>query len=114
MSVVKLSVWVGEDKRLIVDLPPEAPVGLVDIQISPHETQGPETGLLDRSESLESAAAKRERLRKKLMDAGMLSTAHRAPEGWTPLTEEERIQLGALPPGARPTDEYVDEDRGLY
>jgi hypothetical protein len=39
MEVVKISVWVGEDRRLIIDLPPEIPAGLIDGQITPHTGQ---------------------------------------------------------------------------
>ncbi|MDQ3249659.1 MAG: hypothetical protein M3Q45_10705 [Chloroflexota bacterium] len=112
MNTIKLSVWVGEDKRLIVDLPPEVPVGMVDVQILLPETIRKEAAPTTNGGHVETAAEKRERFRKILRDAGMLSTAHRAPEGYVPMTDEERMQLSKLPPGARPTDEYVDEDRG--
>jgi prevent-host-death family protein len=62
----------------------------------------------------ESAAAKRERFRKKLLDAGMLSTAHHPPAGTVLLSPEELLRLGTLPPGTRPTDELIDEDRGQW
>lgn len=112
MDALKLSVWIGEDKKLILNLPSETPVGLVDVEISPHRAPYSEGKLVPNGEHLESWVEKRERFRKILMNAGLLSTAHYAPEGWAPLTDEERMRLGTLPPGARPTDEYVDEDRG--
>jgi hypothetical protein len=41
-----------------------------------------------------------------------LSTARYTPEDYIPLSDEERMRLVTLPPGARPTDELIDEDRG--
>jgi hypothetical protein len=114
MGAIKLSVWVGEDKRLTIDLPDEMPVGLVEVQITAHVGAKAKTGRRRRNRVEEKWAEKRERFRTILRNAGMLSTVHQAPAGWTPLTVEERLRLGALPPGARPTDEYVNEDRGQF
>ena len=112
MDAIKFSVWVGEDKKLILDLPPEMPVGLVDVQISLRRTEDLGDRPATNGEQVETWAEKRERFRKILLEAGLLSTVHYATEGSVPLTDEERMRLGTLPPGARPTDEYVDEDRG--
>ena len=112
MDAIKLSVWVGEDKKLIVDLPPETPVGLVDVQISLRQTESSVEQPMANGADSETWMEKRERFRKRLMEAGLLSTAHYAPEGYVPLSDEERMRLITLPPGARPTDELVDEDRG--
>ncbi|MCI0555460.1 MAG: hypothetical protein L0287_31325 [Anaerolineae bacterium] len=114
MEVIKLSVWVGEDKRLIIDLPPESPAGLIDVQIAPHTEQENAASPSDNATAEESVVGKRERLRKKLMDAGMLSTAHHAPAGTIPLSPEALLRLGTLSPGVRSTDKLIDEDRGQW
>jgi hypothetical protein len=112
MNAIKLSVWVGEDKRLVVDLPPETPVGMVDVQILVPEVIHEETVSTINGEQVETVAEKRARFRKILSEAGLLSTAHHAPEGYVPLSDDERMRLITLPPGTRPTDELIDEDRG--
>ncbi len=112
MNAIKLSVWVGEDKRLVVDLPPETPVGMVDVQILVAEVIHKEAVPIINGEHVETVAEKRVRFRKILSKAGLLSTAHHAPEGYVPLSDDERMRLITLPPGARPTDELIDEDRG--
>ncbi len=117
MNVIKLSVWVGEDKRLVVDLPPETPVGMLDVQILVPEVIHKEAvpiinGEHIHGEHVETVAEERARFRKILSEAGLLSTAHHAPAGYVPLSDEERMRLITLPPGARPTDELIDEDRG--
>lgn len=114
MDVIKLSVWVGEDKKLVIDLPEEVPVGLIDVQIRARAPIKAKSTKNKENGSLRQWLERREHLRRLLRNAGMLSTDHDAPTGWTPLTEEERVRLGTLPPGARPTEEYVHEDRGLY
>jgi len=87
---------------LIVDLPEDVPSGEVELIIRPLVAE--KTSL---NATLEAARAK-------LMAAGALSTAHRAPDNAVALTLEERIQLGTMPPGARPIESLIDEDRGTF
>jgi hypothetical protein len=110
MDVIKFSVWVGEDKKLIIDLPAEVPVGQVDIVVTPCDEAKP-AYTPDYSPAW---VAKREEFREKLAEAGALSTAHTAPPGTVALSPQELLAVGTLPPGARPTDELVDEDRGPH
>jgi hypothetical protein len=110
MDAIKLSVWVGEDKKLIIDLPAEVPVGQVDIVVIPRE----EAKSAYSPDYSQAWVAKREEFRKKLAEAGLLSTAHTAPPDTIPLSPKELLDAGTLPPGARPTDELVDEDRGPH
>jgi hypothetical protein len=112
MDAIKLSVWVGEHKKLTIDLPDDVPVGLGDVQITAHVGSKAKSGRGKRTRIKEKWAENREHFRTLLRNAGMLSTAHQAPAGWKPLTVEARLKLSTLPPGARPTDEYVNEDRG--
>jgi hypothetical protein len=110
MDAIKLSAWVGEDKRLVIDLPAEIPVGQVDIVIIPRESVKP----VYSPDYSPTWIAKREEFRNKLAEAGMLSTAYTAPPSTIPLSPNELLEVGALPPGARPTDELVGEDRGPH
>ncbi|RIK41496.1 MAG: hypothetical protein DCC55_11840 [Chloroflexi bacterium] len=114
MDAIKLTVWIGEDKKLIIDLPAEVPVGLVDVQVTTHAGIKAKSTRNKDNNREQLWSEMREHFRTLLRNAGMLSTAHHAPVGWIPLTEEERMKLGTLPPGSRPTDEYVNEDRGAY
>lgn len=101
---IRLSAVVGEDRRLVIDLPPDTPLGPVELEVrsaAPAPTQ--------RDKPLT-----REEARAKLLAAGYLVTSIHAPEGTVPLTPEERMEIGRLPPGARPSKELVDEDRGEY
>ncbi len=56
----------------------------------------------------------RQRARATLAAAGILATDFGVPEGVTALSDEDIARLGQLAPGARPSEELVDEDRGLY
>jgi hypothetical protein len=99
---------VGEDKRLTIDLPAEVPVGPVDVVIIPRES----AEVAYAPDYAPEWVAKREEFRRRLAEAGFLSTAHIAPPDTVPLSPHELLVVGTLPPGARPTDELVDEDRG--
>lgn len=101
MATITLSAVVGEDRRLVIDLPADTPVGQVELTIRPLNETPPENPA-------------REAARAKLLAAGFLVTSIHAPEGVVPLTPEERMRIGKLPPGARPSDELISEDRGEY
>lgn len=97
MDAITLSVMVGEDRRLVIDLPPDTPVGPVDVVITPRE---------------KIINPAREAARAKLLAAGRLVTNIRAPEGTVPLSPEELLRIGQRPPGTKSLDEMIDEDRG--
>ncbi|MBI5668286.1 MAG: hypothetical protein HZC41_09790 [Chloroflexi bacterium] len=103
-DVVVLSAVVGEDRKLVIELPPDAPTGPVELIVR-------STKAVEQQPYYNPA---REAARAKLLAAGVLSTAHHAPEGAVPLTVEERMRIGTLPPGARPSEDLVNEDRGEY
>ena len=103
MDAIMLSVEIGEDRRLIIDLPADTPVGQADLIIKPHgETVA------------QSNNPAREAIRAKLLAAGKLVTDIHAPEGTVLLTLAERQRIGQLTPGARSSEQLIDEDRGLY
>src|SRR5688572_26901608 len=100
MDAIILSIEVGEDRRLVIDLPPDTPTGRVDVVIRPHETAGAPVPNLAR-----------EVVRAKLLAADFLVTNIQAPSGIAPLSAEERLRLGTLPPDIS-LDDLIDQDRG--
>lgn len=109
MNPITITAVVDENHRLTVKLPAEIPVGPVEVtirplqaEVSPVETKAPSQPLT------------REVARAKLLAGGLLSTGYHAPEGTVPLTPEELLEVGRLPPGARPSEELIDEDRGPH
>ena len=104
MDIITIEAEVGHDHRLIEPLPPEVPVGRVKLVIQPVED----------SPAPVKQPLTREEARARLLAAGKLVTDLRAPEGTIALTPEERLRIGQLPPGARPSEEIINEDRGLY
>jgi hypothetical protein len=103
MDAITISVVVGADRRLVIDLPPSTPLGPADVVILPRTRGAPEL-----------ANPTREAARAKLLTAGFLSGDIHAPEGATPLSDNELARLGQLAAGARPSEALIDEDRGTY
>ncbi|GAF67875.1 unnamed protein product [marine sediment metagenome] len=104
MNAITLSVVVGEDRRLVIDLPKEIPVGPVELVIRP-------TILPVDQETLHAA---REAARQKLLAAGLLATDLGIPDDLESLSDEELEQLVQMSPDARPSEELINEDRGQY
>lgn len=98
MVAIKLSKIVGENRRLIIDVPADMPVGEVEVIIR----------------STSEAVVTRELARAKLLTAGMLTTSIPVPADAKPLTIEERQRIGTLSAGARPSEALIDEDRGAW
>jgi hypothetical protein len=103
MDSVMIPVEVGEDRRLVIDVPPEVPIGPADVVIVPRPHGQKAT-----------TNPAREAARAKLRAAGFLSTSIQAPENAVALSDEDLLRRGRLAPGARPSEELIDEDRGLY
>ncbi len=104
MDTIIIEAEVGPDHRLIQPLPPEVPVGRIKLVIQPiNEVPAPTSHPLTREEA-----------RAKLLAAGKLVADLHPPEGTVALAAEELLQIGQLPPNARPSEELIDEDRGLY
>src|SRR5579859_4658287 len=104
MQTIIIEAEVGSDHRLTEPLPPEVPVGRVRLAIEPMQ----ESATASKQHSLT-----RQEARAKLLAAGKLVTDLHAPQGTVALTPEELLQIGQLPPNARPSEDLVDEDRGL-
>lgn len=100
---VTISVVIGADRRLVVDLPPTTPLGPAELVVRTHgETETPVQQLT------------RDAAHAKLRDAGLLAMPLPPPEGATLLTDAEVARTGSLPPSARPSEELVAEDRGAW
>jgi hypothetical protein len=104
MVAIRLTAVVGEDRRLVIDLPEDAPTGPVQLVIRPKPVEP--TG--------KSVNPAREAARAKLLAAGALVTHFEVPEDAVPLTPEERMRIGTMPPGTRGSEELIDEDRGEW
>ena|SRR5450432_3384717 len=103
MDAIKLSVEINEDRRLHldIDLPANTPLGRADLIIQPYaedKTQVPNPA--------------RDAARAKLLAGGFLVTTTHVPEGTVPLSPQERLLLGTLPPGSPSIDDLINEDRG--
>lgn len=103
MDAITLSAIVSEDRKLVVELPPEIPIGPVEVVIRPKS----QVGQAPLSITREWAQAK-------LLAAGLLVTSIHAPEEIVPLSPEELLRIGRLAPGARPSEDLINEDRGDY
>lgn len=108
MYAIKLTAIVPDDRRLVIELPPDAPTGEVEIEI--HAAPQPAEPAPD----VPKKGLTREEARAKLLAAGYLVTSIRAPQGYVPLTAEERLKIGTLPEGSRPSHELIIEDRGEW
>ncbi len=118
MVAVKLSVYIGEDRRVTIQLPDDVPVGSADLEVNVHSLKTTvegtsttssvelETGIRDRQDA--SAA------REQLLAAGIIRASVDVPEGAKRLTLEERLRIGKLPQGATPSEELVSQDRGEW
>ncbi len=102
MDAIIIEAEVGQDHRLVDEFPPEVPVGRVKLMIQP----------LEKPTAVAKTPLTREAARAKMQAAGILSTAHRAPEGTVPLSDEELQRLGQAFAGGTPLDQMIDEDRG--
>lgn len=91
---------IPEDRRIVIELPPDTPTGEVTLQVVvvPAETE------------LEIQNPERERVRQKLLAAGML-TEYPLREGFVAPSPEAVRQAGRHRPGATPTDQIIREMR---
>ena len=97
MVRVHLTGKITEDRRLIVELPNDIPAGEVQITLEAAELP---------------SVPNKANARAKLAAAGALSTVSKAPAGTLPPTQEELVELGALPSGSPSVLDLIDADRG--
>lgn len=103
MDMMTISAVVGDDRRLVIELPPATPLGSVEVTIRSHED------LPTPMPHPTRAAA-----RATLLAAGFLDTTIHAPAGTARLSDAEIAHIGTLPTVARPSEELVTEDRGSF
>jgi len=108
-SPIIIETVLDENRKLIVDLPPDIPTGQVEVQLIVRPISTTAEG-----EENPVWRAEYERLKAKLAAAGALSTIWKAPEGAVELTEEERVRIGTMPPGTPSSEQLIREDRGEY
>ena len=102
MDAIIIDAQVGQDHRLIYELPPEVPVGPVKLVIQPIGAPPMQTG----------QSLTREEARRRLLAAGLLLTERVAPEGAVESDEQEHQRLAALFGQGPSLEALIDEDRG--
>lgn len=103
---IVMNAVVGEDHRLIIDLPPYGPTGNVMVMVASTEAPTPVQESPDVVVNPE-----RERLRAILLAAGKLGTAHYVEHVVYP-KDEEWMNAGHMPPGTPSSEETLRELRG--
>ncbi|MHB8624860.1 MAG: hypothetical protein ACYDBJ_00520 [Aggregatilineales bacterium] len=106
VDAITLVYEVKDDRRLVIDVPAELPIGTMQVTLTPLET-------------VENVAASvinpaREAARAKLLAAGLFSTAYETIDVAPPLSEAEQERLKSLFSQGRTSDELIDEERGSY
>src|SRR5258708_12733191 len=114
MDTITIEAEVGRDHRLVDALPPEVPVGRVKLVIEPLQPQAVATSLSVGSPATSHTNPAREAVRAKMLAAGILSTAHRAPEGTQEMTPEERDRVWKLFSLGRPSAELLAKHTAEY
>jgi hypothetical protein len=105
MDVIRISVVVGEDRRLVIDLPAEVPVGPAELVIRPLEQE---------QNAATPINPAREAARAKLLAAGALATNLGIPDDIKPLSDQELDRLGHQLAQGRSSLDLINEDRGTY
>lgn len=101
----ELETEISPDHTVIIRLPDEVPVGTrVRVVVEAIEPES--------SEAAPESAQSKKSARERLAQMGRLSTAHRLPPGTQVPTKEEVEAAGKLAPGARSSEELIDEIRG--
>jgi len=101
MDTITLTAVIDEARHFTIDLPATVPIGPVELTITPLPLT-----------SITPHELTRDVIRQKLAVAGVLSTAHYAPDDAVPLSDDERDRLGQLLIGPQSLDMLIDEDRG--
>ena len=102
MDAIIIDAEVGQDHRLIYELPPEVPVGPVRLVIQPVEAPPAQTG----------RELTREEARRRWQAAGKTLKERLVPEGVVRSSEAEDRRLSALFGQGSSLEELIDQDRG--
>jgi hypothetical protein len=103
MVAIRLNTTIGEDRKLIIQLPDTIPPGSVELIVRSTE-----------SESGVPENPAREAAKAKLLAAGALVTQFNVPEDAVRLSPTERLKMGTLMEGARSSLDFISEDRDAY
>jgi hypothetical protein len=111
MIALKLKAVIGQDRRLVLELPQDTPIGSVEVTIESQPQKHPIS--LDLPPTLNSA---REAVRAKLLSAGYLVTEFNfdIPDDYVPLTHEQRMKMTTPTASAKTIFDLVNEDRGEW
>jgi hypothetical protein len=102
MKPITLSVEITADRKLIVELPPDTPIGKATLVVVPENGTG------------DTINPAREAARAKLAAAGILSTASHVPNPIKAIPDDELLDMIQLPPGSPSILDMINEDRGDY
>jgi len=105
MEVITIPVVVRADRRLVIDLPHSTPLGPAEVVIRPRSNG---------SGQVATPAGGRAAIRAELLAAGFLTEDLAVPAEAIPLSADEIADIGRIPLGARPSEDLINEDRGLY
>lgn len=101
MIAIRLRAVIGDDRKLIIQLPKDIPPGELELTVRS----------IDESGSSVVMNSARDAAKAKLMAAGALVTQFEVPANAVRLSIEERIRLGTMPADARPSLDLINEDR---
>jgi len=102
-SVIHLSAVIGEDRKLVIDLPADTPIGQVEVVLA--------IAPVTREPKTTHSNPERERILAKLFDARLHNIAQELSASPILITEEDTFRPIKLPPGARPSEEILREIR---
>lgn len=106
MTDLRVLKVVSENRTLVVELPNDTPLGLAEVSISVKPVEeAPHSG--------QPALSEREMVRAKLRAAHFLVEMPEPPAEVYFIEDKDLPELGRLPPDARPTEDLIDEDRGM-
>lgn len=112
LNAIRLNGIIGADRKLTVQLPLDVPDGPVELVVLlPEKAESPAEA--DRTEGSSARAHKLAELQMRVKMAGQEGTI-RFPDphaNHASLSEAELLELGKLPPNARPSHELINEDR---
>jgi hypothetical protein len=101
-KIIRLSGLIGEDRQLKVTLPDEIPSGPVELTI-----------LVPESHTTSTHTDQLDLLRRRLEAHGHIQGVRLPTPTVNPtlLTDKQLMELGTLPPHAKPSHELINEDR---
>lgn len=106
MTAIHLNAVIGDDRKLIVQLPDDMPTGEVEVVIrSSHLTEVTGQALYN---------PVREVARRKLMAENALVTSFDVPADARRLSVEERMRIGTLSETTMSSLDIINDDRGEW